>query len=344
VAGGWSSRGASLTAAGRYGRFVNFEKTKPHPSHFSPLLLPMASPGTSVDWIIKQSHRFPLLTAAEEITLARQVQAWQAIADVEKPTKAQQVIINKGRRARERFFLSNIRLAVNVAGKYHRHSGTLTLEDLIQDGLVGLDSAILKFDPALGYKFSTYCYWWIRQGITRGINRNSRIIHLPVGANDKIRKAVDYMHDHMRDHGKLPPLADVAKLCGIQKATLLGYLNHNASVLSLDQKMAGNPENSNFGDVIADPRSLENPIDELEQFSDALHEAIDGLTPEYRHIIRRRWLENEDRPMPYIEISQELNVSRQATQQMHDRAIKCLRVKLGGLQGQACIQALRSAA
>jgi len=304
----------------------------------------MATPGTSVDWIIQHSRRYPLLTPAEEITLARQVQAWVALGELDTPTKQQKATINKGRRARDRFFLSNIRLAVNVAGKYKKFSGTLTLEDLIQEGLIGLDSAILKFEPALGYKFSTYSYWWIRQGITRAINRHSRIIHLPMQANDQLRKAMDFMQQHLREQGKLPPLVDVAKHCGIQKETLLGYLNHNASVLSLDQKMPGGENYGDFMDVVADPRSLQPADDDLQQFSEALHEAIDDLTPEHQHIIRSRYLCGTRLPKPYEQIGADLQVSRQATQQMHKRAMTTLRLKLGGLQGQACIQALRSAA
>lgn len=304
----------------------------------------MATPGTSVDWIIQHSRRYPLLTAAEEITLARQVQAWMAIKDIDEPNAEQQGIIKKGRRARERFFLSNIRLAVNVAGKYKKFGGTLTLEDLIQEGLVGLDSGILKFDPALGYKFSTYSFWWIRQGITRAINRNSRVIHLPMQANDVLRKSMDYMQQQMRETGKLPPVAEVAEHCNIQKETLLGYLNHNTGVISLDQKIPGNEKYSDFMDVVADPRSLQAEPSDLQEFNDALHKAIDALTPEHQHIIQRRYFHNERQPTPYEQIGQDLKVSRQATQQMHKRAMTTLRLKLGGLQGQDCIQALRSVA
>lgn len=304
----------------------------------------MATPGTSVDWIIQHSRRYPLLTPAEEIVLARQVQAWMSIKDVEKPTKEQQGIINKGRRARDRFFLSNIRLAVNVAGKYKRYCGTLTLEDLIQEGLVGMDSGILKFDPGLGYKFSTYSYWWIRQGITRAINRNSRIIRLPMQANDEIRKAMDFMQKHLHEHGKMPALQDVADYCGIQKQTLLGYLNHNAGVCSLDQQMPGGENYGNFSDVVADPRSVEPQPEDLSEYVEALHNAIADLTPENQHIIQRRYFYSSRHPTSYIEIGKDLKISRQATQQMHNRAMNSLRLKLGGLQGQECIQALRSAA
>jgi len=304
----------------------------------------MATPGTSVDWIIQHSRRYPLLTAAEEIILARQVQAWVAIGDVQSPSKQQNGIIKKGRRARDRFFLSNIRLAVNVAGKYKKYCGTLTLEDLIQEGLIGLDSAILKFDPALGYKFSTYCYWWIRQGITRAINRHSRVIHLPMQANDVIRKSMDYMQQHMRDTGKMPPIDEVAKHCKIKKETLLGYLNHNAGVISLDQKIPGNEKYSDFMDVVADPASLQPEPDNLQEFSNALHEAIDDLCPKHQHVIQQRYFNNTRHPTPFEEIGKDLEVSRQATQDMHKRAMTALRLKLGGLQGQDCIQALRSVA
>lgn len=301
----------------------------------------MGLPATSVDWIIKQSHRYPLLTAEEEITLARQVQNWLAIADLPKPSKRQKAIIAKGQRARERFFLSNIRLAVNVAGKYQKYSGTLSLEDLIQEGLLGLDSAIAKFDPSLGYKFSTYCYWWIRQGITRSINRYSRIIHLPMQANDVIKKAMDYMSEQLRLTGKLPPLAEVADLVKVQRETLIGYLNHHAHVLSLDQRMTSDEAHNDFIDVVADPRSVQSEPEDLGDYSEALQQAIAELSDTQQHIIRQRYF--QDQQPTFTTISHDLNVSRQSTQQMHNRAMNCLRLRLGGLQGQACIQALRSA-
>jgi len=304
----------------------------------------MGLQGTSVDWIIKQSHRYPLLTPDEEITLARHVQAWMALKDVKRPGTRQKAIIARGMRARERFFLSNIRLAVNIAGRYHKFGGTLTLEDLIQEGLIGLDFAIKKFDPALGYKFSTYCYWWIRQGITRSINKYSRIIHLPMQANDSIRKAMDYMQEHMRKNGKLPPLEEVASYCNIAKQTLINYLNHNANITSLDQRMSSNENHNEFIELVADPNSTNDQSGDIHQFTGVLQEAINELSPTYQAIIKERYFTDRPQPKAFIEIGRELKASRQATQQMHDRAMRSLRLRLGGLQGQECIQALRSVA
>lgn len=303
----------------------------------------MAQPGSSVDWILQQSHRYALLTPEEEIMFARHVQDWLALADVKRPGRRQKAIIARGRRARDRFFLSNIRLAVNVAGKYHKYSGTLSLEDLIQEGLIGLDSAIAKFDPGLGYKFSTYSYWWIRQGITRAINRYSRLIHLPMQANDAIRKAMDYMHEEMRQTGKLPPLDDVAAVAKVQRQTLINYLNHNASIVSLDQRMSNSESHNDFIEVVADPRSLDVDHEPLDTFNPLLHEAIAELPATHQQVIQDRYFSGNAQPVAFKLIGQELQVTRQAAQQMHDRALLSLRLRLGGLQGQACIQALQSA-
>lgn len=304
----------------------------------------MAHPVSSVDWILKQSHRYPLLTAEDEITLARHVQAWLALGEVKRPTKRQKAIIRKGQRARERFYLCNIRLAVNCAGKYVGFAGTMTLEDLIQEGLLGLDSAISKFDPTLGYKFSTYSYWWIRQGITRAINKYSRVIHLPTVANDTIRKATDYMRNYSRQHGKLPPVAEVAEICDVGEKTLLGYLNHNAAPLSLDQPLPNSHDNTMYMDVVADESDHGPKVNELEALADLVLNAVSSLPDQHQHIVKERYLNGEKRPTTYKELGKELLMSRESVRQIHDLALNSLRLKLGGLTGQECIQALQSAA
>lgn len=304
----------------------------------------MAQPAHPVEWILQQSHRYPLLTAEEEIILARQVQAWLALAEVERPTKRQRAIITKGKRARDRFYLSNIRLAVKIAGKYKKFAGTLTMEDLIQEGLLGLDSAITKFDPSLGYKFSTYCYWWIRQGITRAINRDSRIIHLPMQANDVIRKAYDFMQEHLRTTGKLPTMQKLCEHCCVTEEYLINYLSHSNGVLSLDHKVQNNEDLSSLLDFVADPNGGGNHLNELECFNSMLDNAIDQLPPIQQEIIVRRFLTGDTKPESFENIGKSLQLTRQATQQQSNRALRSLRLKLGGQTGQECIQVLQCAA
>jgi len=298
----------------------------------------------SADWILKQSKRYPLLTAKEEITLARQVHDWLALGDVAKPTPKQRSIIRKGQRARERFFLCNIRLVVDCAGKYSNISSTLTLEDLIQEGLLGLDSAIRKFDPTLGYKFSTYSYWWIRQSMTRSINKFSRIIHLPTGANDVVRKATDYMKAYKSEWGKLPPTELVAQACNVGPDTLINYMVHNASMLSLDQQVKNNPDRSTYLELIADVGDNGPQVTEMDFYGDLLIKAINSLPEDHKRIVTDRYFHGDKRPKTYHAIGEELHLSREMVRRMHDQALEKLQVKLDDLVGQGCTQALRSAA
>jgi len=304
----------------------------------------MAHPASSLDWILKQSHRYPLLTAEDEITLARQVQAWLALGEIKRPTKRQKGIIRKGMRARERFYLCNIRLAVSCAGKYKGFAGTMTMEDLIQEGLIGLDSAIRKFEPMLGYKFSTYSYWWIRQGITRAINKYSRVIHLPMQANDAIRNAMDYMRDYSRVHGKLPPVAEVADHCEIGAKTLLGYLNHNAALISLDQTLPNGQETTTWMDVVADESDNGPQVNESEALAEVVLSAVSSLPDQHQFIVKERYLNGEKQPTTYKDLGKELLMSRESVRQIHDLALNNLRLKLSDLKGQDYIQALQSAA
>ena len=118
----------------------------------------------------------PLLTHEEELLLGRSVQQWLALEIEGSPTPEQKRIIRRGQKAKERMFNANLRLVVSIAKRYTRAVTKLELADLIQEGCIGLNRAIEKFDPARGYKFSTYSYWWIRQGITRAINQLERTI------------------------------------------------------------------------------------------------------------------------------------------------------------------------
>lgn len=276
--------------------------------------------------------------------MARQVQEWMAIKDTKRPTPRQRSIIRKGQRARERFFLCNIRLVVNCAGKFISMGGTMTFEDLIQEGLMGLHSAIAKFDPTLGYKFSTYSFWWIRQSIMRAIHQNSRIIHLPTAATDVTRKATTYMQNYRQEHGKMPPIEEVAKFCDVGPETLKHYLHHAFPVTSLDAKMPGSQDHSTYLDVIADQATVVTATDDLSKLHDILYEAMGTLPEHYQLIIKARYMNGKKFPSSFKQISAELNITRQSAQQMHERAMKKLRLSLGGLTGQECIQVLQSAA
>ena len=132
----------------------------------------------SIGWYLSSIGRVPLLTPAEEIELAHHVQAAKRFQELptSELTPKQRRQIRMGQRARDRMMAANLRLVVSVAKKYQNQG--LELLDLVQEGAIGLERAVDKFDPAMGYKFSTYAYWWIRQGMTRAIDNSARTIQI----------------------------------------------------------------------------------------------------------------------------------------------------------------------
>lgn len=303
----------------------------------------MAQELTSTDWILHQSHRYPLLTAEQEIHYARQVIKWLPLRDKEEPNKKERLLIKEGRQAYEQLYLCNIRLVVHIAGRYHAVRGCLTMDDLVQEGLVGLDAAICKFDPTLGYKFSTYGYWWIRQSITRYLTRYSRVIHLPCGAADHMRKAKEYMRQYNLKHGKMPPLSEVADHCKIQVETLRGYLSHSAGIASMDQCVPGH-DDITYTDVVADKQQSEKPSEDIEGIKTLVAIAIEELSDVQRWIIQERYYCDSKNPATYNQLGKQIGLSRESVRIMHDDALAKLRIRLGGLTGQECIQALQSVA
>jgi RNA polymerase primary sigma factor len=280
---------------------------------------------TTVDWIIERSRRFPLLTPAEEIQLGRQVQNWVALQQKANPTREEQAIMRRGKRASDRLFACNIRLVVTIANRYRHVGGNLLPEDLIQEGMIGLQRAIVKFDPSRGYKFSTYAFAWIRQAISRGINSKGKHIRLPEHAYRIINKASEFMFDHEQEHQVLPPLQLVAAHTQVPMATLKRYMQHVAPVHSLDASMRG-CDSGTFLDLVADAPMGLSYADEIGTQAADISKAMECLRPEQQDVLRRRYF--LARPDTYEAIAKDMGVSRERVRQISAQALRLLRLKL----------------
>ena len=280
--------------------------------------------------ILNTAGRVPLLTAAEEIHLGRSVQALMRLLE-EKPegpyTLEEKRIIRKGQRAKERMVSANIRLVVHVAKKYVHRIHTLTLADLIQEGSIGLIRGVEKFDPERGYKFSTFGYWWVRQGISRAITQNDRVIRLPIAAVEALNKLRGFVPAFVQEHGRQPSYAECAKHCDIAEDTMRGYIRHSSPATSLDQRANGNDDASLLIDLIA--AEAEDPLaDDFWAVRHYLKPVMASLPPEQKEVIQLRFFSQPDTVTSYKLMSEKLGMSRQAVQQRQQRALLAMRLRM----------------
>ena len=169
----------------------------------------------SIGHYLSSIGRVPLLTPAEEIELAHHVQHMKKLLKIPETDRTQRNLyqIKIGKRARDRMMAANLRLVVSVAKKYQNQG--LELLDLVQEGAIGLERAVDKFDPAMGYKFSTYAYWWIRQGMTRAIDNSARTIRLPIHISEKLSKMRRVSRELSHKFGRQPTRLEMASEMGI---------------------------------------------------------------------------------------------------------------------------------
>ena len=284
-----------------------------------------------VSWYLATIGRIPLLTPAEEIELGNQVQAMMAftedgtkVFDEAELKGKDRRMLRIGRRAKERMMKANLRLVVSVAKKYQGKG--LELLDLIQEGSLGLERAVEKFDPTRGYKFSTYAFWWIRQSMTRAIACQSRTIRLPVHLSERLTTIRKVSLDLSHKLGAMPSRIEIAEAMDISLEELDSLLRQALTTSSLDAPVNGEEGRSFLGDLIADA-SLEEPLDLVEQriHHEQLGRWLSHLSEQEQHVLKMRFgLEGQERHT-LAEIGRLMEVSRERVRQVELKALRKLR-------------------
>jgi RNA polymerase primary sigma factor len=281
----------------------------------------------SIGWYLSNIGRVPLLTPAEEIELAHHVQAMKQLLQLpsEQLTPRQKHQIRMGTRARDRMMAANLRLVVSVAKKYQNQG--LELLDLVQEGAIGLERAVDKFDPAMGYKFSTYAYWWIRQGMTRAIDNSARTIRLPIHVSEKLSKMRRITRELSHRFGRQPNRLELAHAMGMQPEELEDLISQSAPCASLDAHARGDDDRSTLGELIADPNSNES-MDSMDRNLQKEHLGtwLSQLNERERRIIELRFGLEGNEPLTLAEIGRQINVSRERVRQLEAKAILKLRM------------------
>jgi RNA polymerase primary sigma factor len=284
----------------------------------------------SVAHYLKGISRTPLLTPSEEIQLAHHVQAMKKLLKVKELDRTQKQLrhIRMGKRARDRMMAANLRLVVSIAKKY-QNSG-LDLLDLIQEGSIGLSRAVDKFDPLLGYKFSTYSYWWIRQSITRALDNQSRTIRLPSHTTVKLFKMRRITRELTHSFRRPPNRAELAHAMEIEPRDLEELIAQSSPCCSLDAHIRGEENSGTLGDLIPDANGDESMANiELSLQKKRLGGWLSQLTDRDRQILYLRFGLGGEEPLTLAEIGRQINVSRERVRQLESKAISNLKIMSG---------------
>jgi RNA polymerase primary sigma factor len=279
----------------------------------------------------RQMAQEPLLTAQEEIELAKRIEAGRDSADklssdTDLSTTERewlQMLVEDGQVAREHLGRANTRLVVSIAKRYMGQG--LPFPDLIQEGNVGLMRAVDKYDYKRGNRFSTYATWWIRQAITRALAQKTRTIRIPLHMTERIRQMYRTAQVLEQTLGHRPTPEEIAKEMELPPESVRGMMDASQHAIALERPV-GDDGDSEFGDFIEDQDSP-SPVEAATQhlLQETIEEVLSELTPRQSHILRLRFGLGGGEPHTLEEIANKFGLSRERIRQLEKEALRRLR-------------------
>ncbi|MDZ7970380.1 MAG: RpoD/SigA family RNA polymerase sigma factor [Nostoc sp. DedSLP03] len=292
---------------------------------------------------LQEIGRVDLLTREQEVIFAQQVQQMmnllaakdelavklnheptlQEWADrVELTVEVLEQQLNLGHQAKQKMIQANLRLVVAVAKKYQHRN--LEFMDLIQEGTLGLERGVDKFDPALGYKFSTYAYWWIRQGITRAIAQQGRTIRLPIHVFEKLNKIKRVQRELSQQLGRVPTTGEIATALSLTASQVRECLYLARQPFSLEARV-GEQQDTELQDILEDDGPSPEDYAVEESLHQDLQDLLAKLSPQQREILTLRFGLTDGYELSLAQIGDRMGISRERVRQIEQKALSLLR-------------------
>ncbi len=279
----------------------------------------------SIRTYLKEIGRIQMLSREEELTEARKVQRYIALLEAQEDHSTEledRHVEQEGLRAKAHMIQANLRLVVSIAKKYANRG--LDLMDLIQEGNLGLERGVEKFDPTKGYRFSTYAHWWIRQAITRAIANQSRSIRLPIHITEKLNALKKAQRQISQETGRTATIAELAAAVESTPEAIRKLLEQTRHPLSLDIKV-GSEKETELGELIeSEERSPEDQMTRT-MLKDMLDNIMTELDSRERLVIELRFGMKGGDAQSLAEVGKALNVSRERARQIEAKALRKLR-------------------
>jgi len=303
---------------------------------------------TTVDMVrtyLQEIGKVPLLSHEQEIVFGKQVQKMMALYGKKEilaeeldrePTEVEwanvvdlspselKKIIHQGKRTKQKMIEANLRLVVAIAKKYQKRN--MEILDLIQEGSLGLERGVEKFDPTKGFKFSTYAYWWIRQAITRAIAQQARTIRLPIHITEKLNKIKKTQRELSQKLGRSPSPNEIASALELEPAQIREYFSIARQPISLDVKVGDN-QDTELSELLEDSGISPDTYITQELMRQDLHKLLGELTPQQQQVVKLRFGLEDGRELSLAKIGQRMSISRERVRQLEQQALAHLRKK-----------------
>lgn len=308
--------------------------------------------------------RVPLLSHEDEIVLGKQVQQLMALLEIKETLEADLPTgvegdsedgdqkpeisqaewaaaagmteaeldnhLRRGQRSKRKMIEANLRLVVAVAKKYQKRN--LEFLDLIQEGTLGLERGVEKFDPMKGYKFSTYAYWWIRQAITRAIAQQARTIRLPIHITEKLNKIKRVQRELSQKLGRSPNANEIGAELELEPKQVREYLSIARQPISLDVRIGDN-QDTELRDLLEDDGASPEDYTVQQSLRQDIFRMLSELTPQQQEVINLRFGLGDGTPLSLAKVGQRMGISRERVRQLEQQALKHLRRRKASING-----------